>query len=177
MFQKIFQQAIRQAVFVRPRTVTENAGHFFAVGFFNFFESGYNCAQSVVLACADLLPLDRETLAKLASSFGGGVGRLREVCGAVSGMAMVLGLLYGYSGPETGPVKAEHYALVQKAAKEFEARNGSVVCRELLNLDKKHDDPTPAPRTPAYYHNRSCSSFVGNAAEILERVMEEKNSL
>ena len=141
-----------------------------------FFEEGYNCAQSVALAFADILPLDRQSLARLASSFGGGVGRLREVCGAVSGMAMVLGFLYGYSGPETGPVKAEHYALVQKAAKDFEARNGSIVCRELLDLDKKHDDPTPAPRTPAYYHNRACASYVGSAAEILESIISRSQS-
>ena len=141
-----------------------------------FFEEGYNCAQSVALAFADILPLDRQSLARLASSFGGGVGRLREICGAVSGMAMVLGFLYGYSGPETGPLKAEHYALVQKAAKDFEARNGSVVCRELLGLDKKHDDPTPAPRTPAYYHNRSCASYVGSAAEILEMIISNSQS-
>jgi C_GCAxxG_C_C family probable redox protein len=141
------------------------------------FEKGYNCCQSVVLAYADLLAPDQTDLARLASSFGGGVGRLREICGAVSGMAAVLGLLYGYSGPETGPVKAEHYSLIQNAAKEFEERNGSLICRELLNLTEKHDEPTPEPRTPAYYHNRACSAFVGNAAEILERLIAEKKVL
>ena len=141
------------------------------------FEEGYNCCQSVVLAYADLLAPDRQDLARLASSFGGGVGRLREICGAVSGMAEVLGLLYGYSGPETGAVKTEHYSLIQNAAKSFEERNGSLVCRELLSLAKKHDDPVPEPRTPAYYHNRACSAFVGDAAEILDHLIAEKNVL
>ena len=74
------------------------------------FKKGYNCSQAIVLAFADMLPVDRTLLLRLASSFGGGMGRLREVCGSVSGMFMIAGLLYGYDGPETGQIKAEHYA-------------------------------------------------------------------
>ena len=107
------------------------------------FLAGYNCSQSVVLAFADLLPVDAASLSRLSCSFGGGIGRLREVCGAVSGAMMVLGLLYGYDGPETGAVKAEHYARVQALAHSFEAQYGSIVCRELLGLNLKHDVPVP----------------------------------
>ena len=132
------------------------------------FESGYNCAQAVVLAFSDLTELDEKTLARLASSFGGGMGRLREVCGAVSGMAMIAGLLYGYDGAEGGAEKAEHYARIQRLAGRFSEKNGSVVCRELLGLTKKADDPVPEKRTKEYYKNRPCRELVGDAAEILE---------
>ncbi len=115
-----------------------------------YFRQGYNCAQSVVLSFADLIDMDEGTLSRMSCSFGGGMGRLREVCGAVSGMFMVAGLLWGYEGPETGAVKAAHYARVQELAKAFEARNGAIVCRELLGLSQKHDDPTPEQRTAAY---------------------------
>ena len=95
------------------------------------FKKGYNCSQSIVLTFADILPLDSDTLSRMASSFGGGMGRLREVCGAVSGMFMVAGLLYGYEGPETGQVKAEHYARIQDLAHKFEEKHRSIVCREM----------------------------------------------
>ena len=97
----------------------------------NFYK-GYNCSQSVVLAFKDLLPLDERMLCMLASSFGGGMARLREVCGCVSGMSIVAGLLYGYDGPDTGEAKNAHYRRIQELAREFEALNGSIVCRELL---------------------------------------------
>ena len=133
------------------------------------FREGYNCAQSVVLAFADLTDADETVLSRVSCSFGGGMGRLREVCGAVSGMCMVAGLLRGYEGAETGNVKAEHYTLVQALAKEFETQNGAIVCRELLGLRQKHDAPTPAERTEQYYKTRPCEKLVGNAAEILEQ--------
>lgn len=133
-----------------------------------YFRQGYNCAQSVVLSFADLIDMDEGTLSRMSCSFGGGMGRLREVCGAVSGMFMVAGLLWGYEGPETGKVKAAHYARIQELAKAFEAQNGAIVCRELLGLSQKHDDPTPEQRTAAYYQKRPCAELVGSAAEILE---------
>ena len=136
------------------------------------FREGYNCAQSVVLAFSDLTDVDEAVLSRMSCSFGGGMGRLREVCGAVSGMSMVAGLLRGYEGAETGSVKAEHYTLVQSFAKEFEAQNGAIVCRELLNLRQKRDDPTPAERTEQYYQSRPCAELVGSAAEILARYLE-----
>ena len=137
------------------------------------FRKGYNCSQAVVLAYEDILPIDRELLLKVASSFGGGMGRLREVCGSVSGMFMVAGLLYGYDGPETGGKKAEHYARIQELARRFEEKHGSIVCRELLGIKNHRDDPTPEARTKEYYEKRPCPEIIGNAAEILEQYLTE----
>lgn len=138
------------------------------------FREGYNCSQSIVLAFADMLPIDKEMLSKMASSFGGGMGRLREVCGSVSGMFMVTGLLYGYDGPETGQIKADHYALIQELAHRFEEKHGSIVCRELLGLDLHHDRPVPEARTDEYYKKRPCVEIIGDAAEILEQYINSK---
>lgn len=138
-----------------------------------YFSEGYNCTQAVVLTFADLIGLDEKTLLRASSSLGGGVGRLREICGAVSGMALVLGFLYGYDGPETGEVKHAHYARIQACAKKFEEREKSLVCRELLGLDTKHDTPEAAARTPEYYAVRPCKRLVGTAAEITEEFIRE----
>ena len=137
------------------------------------FMKGYNCSQSVVLAFADMLPVNESDLLKMASSFGGGMGRLREVCGSVSGMFIVIGLLYGYDGPETGPVKAEHYKRVQELAHRFEEKHGSIVCRELLGLNVKREAPIPEARTKEYYKKRPCPEIIGDAAEILEEYIKE----
>ncbi len=137
------------------------------------FMKGYNCSQSVVLAFADMLPVNESDLLKMASSFGGGMGRLREVCGSVSGMFIVIGLLYGYDGPETGQVKAEHYKRVQELAHRFEEKHGSIVCRELLGLNVKREAPTPEARTKEYYKKRPCPEIIGDAAEILEEYIKE----
>ncbi len=137
------------------------------------FMKGYNCSQSVVLAFADMLPIDAATLSKLSCSSGGGMGRLREVCGSVSGMFMVAGLLYGYDGPETGQVKADHYARVQELARRFEEMHGSIVCRKLLGLDVERQAPTPEARTAEYYRKRPCPEIIGDAAEILEQYINE----
>lgn len=137
------------------------------------FESGYNCSQSVVLAFSDLLGISEKALARLSSSFGGGMGRLREVCGAVTGAFMVLGLLYGYEEAETGTKKAEHYARIQHFAERFSQETGSIICRDLLGLDKKKDNPTPEKRTEKYYDERPCKELVGLAAGILEEMIEE----
>lgn len=138
----------------------------------NYFLQGYNCSQSVVLAFKDLIGIDESTATKLASPFGGGMGRLREVCGSVSGMVIVLGLLYGYDTPERGEVKATLYERVQEVAKEFEERNGSIVCRELLHLSSKHDEPTPSERTPDFYQKRPCKDLIGMSAEILDNYIK-----
>ena len=140
----------------------------------DYFKQGYNCSQSIVLAFADLVTVDKDTLAKLASSFGGGMGRLREACGSVSGMFMISGLLYGYEGPETGKVKADHYAVIQELARRFEEKHGSIVCRELLGLSVRHDVPVPEARTNEYYKKRPCVEIVGDAAEILEQYINER---
>lgn len=137
------------------------------------FEEGYNCAQAVFLAFEDLHGLDREKAAALSSSFGGGMGRLREVCGTVSGMFMVAGALYGYSSPKAREEKADHYARIQELAAAFERENGSIVCRELLGLSVKKEEPQPSERTAEYYKKRPCKELVGQAAAIMERYIEE----
>ena len=137
------------------------------------FRKGYNCSQSIVLAFADILPVDRTMLLRLASSFGGGMGRLREVCGSVTGMFMIAGLLYGYDGPETGQVKADHYAGIQELAHQFEEKHGTIVCREMLGLSVRHDVPVPEARTAEYYKKRPCAEIIGDAAEILDQYIRE----
>ena len=137
-----------------------------------FFRQGYNCSQSVALAFADLLPLDEKTLAKLASGFGGGFSRLREVCGGLSGAVLVLDLLFGYDGPETGAPKRELYARVQEVAHRLEAENGSYVCRELLGR-KNRDTPDAEARTAAYYEKRPCPAIVARSAFVLQGYLRE----
>lgn len=110
----------------------------------------------------------------IASSFGGGLGRLREVCGCVSGMAIVAGELLGYSGPETGKPKADHYALIQELAEEFRKENGSIICRDLLSGITSDTAPVPEARTDDYYKKRPCKDLAVCAAEILERKLEER---
>ena len=136
------------------------------------FMAGYNCAQSITLAFADLLPVDEKTISTLACSFGGGVGRLREVCGAFSGAVMVLGLLYGYDGPETGDVKLAQYERVQTLGKRMEEKWGTIVCRELLDV-VGHDDPKPSERNAEYYATRPCARIVENVAALLEEYLTE----
>ena len=138
----------------------------------NFYE-GYNCSQSIVLAFADLIPIEKTTLLKMSSSFGGGMGRLREVCGSVTGMFMIAGILYGYGGPETGQVKADHYARIQELARRFEETHGSIVCREMLGLSVRHDVPVPEARTQEYYKKRPCPEIIGDAADLLEQYIKE----
>lgn len=137
------------------------------------FIQGYNCAQAVFLAYADRMDMDEKTAAKLASSFGGGMGCLREVCGAVSGMFMVTGMLYGYDDPKAPEEKKEHYGKIQELAAKFKEQNGSIVCRELLGLDGGANRQTPELRTAEYYKKRPCKELVGMAAEILEAEMLE----
>lgn len=137
------------------------------------FKEGYNCSQAVLLAFADRINMDKSTALKLSSSFGGGMGRLREVCGAVSGMFMVAGLLYGYDEPRDLEGKTEHYARIQELAEEFRIRNGSIVCKELLGLKEKESSPIPEKRTEEYYKKRPCVQLIGMAAAIMEQYMDE----
>ena len=131
------------------------------------FLSGYNCAQAVAVAFTDVTGLTEAQAAKMASAFGGGMGRMREVCGAVSGMLLVLGLLYGYDDPgEKDAAKKAHYALVQQLAGKFRERNGSIICREILK--NPPSDPSPTPRTAEFYKTRPCTRMVVCAAELLD---------
>ena len=122
------------------------------------FCQGYNCAQAVAVAFTDLTGMDKNLAAKLASPFGGGMGRMREVCGAVSGMLMVLGLLYGYDTPGDDESKKKQYQAVQHLAGKFREEVGSIVCREILK--NPPSDPTPSPRTEEYYKKRPCARMV-----------------
>jgi len=132
------------------------------------FKSGCNCAQAVMSTYADELGIDQSTALKLSSSFGGGMGRLREVCGAVSGMFMVAGLKYGYDDLKDPDAKKSHYELIQKLAKEFKEQNGSIVCRELLSLLSGADVPSPEQRTEKYYKKRPCAELCKCACDILD---------
>lgn len=132
------------------------------------FREGYNCSQAVLLAFADVTGLDNDTAAKLASGFGGGLGRMREVCGAVSGAAMVLGLVRGYSDSKDAEAKKQHYKLIQEFAARFKEKNGSIICRELLTGVKTVENGEPEPRTETYYKKRPCPLLVRDAAEILD---------
>ena len=136
------------------------------------FLSGSNCAQAVLLAFGDLTGLEPSLAAKLSSSFGGGMGRMREVCGAVSGMLMVAGLLYGYDNPgEEDIAKKEHYTRVQELSARFRQEAGSIICREILK--NPPSDPNPSQRTEEYYKTRPCARMVMLAARILDDYMAE----
>ena len=137
------------------------------------FLNGYNCTQAVFLAFQDLFEMDEKTAAKLSSSFGGGMGRLREVCGAVSGMFLVAGMLYGYDTPGAHQEKSDHYKRIQELAKAYELENGSIVCRELLGLSEKRQQPVPEKRTEEYYTKRPCPKLVCMAAAIMGQYIEE----
>lgn len=132
------------------------------------FRSGYNCAQSVFLAFAEDVGFDKETALKLSSSFGGGMGRLREVCGAVSAMFAIAGLKKGYTTPNNDDIKAKHYELIQSLAEDFKSKFGTIICRELLELPEGKDSPIPSKRTEEYYQTRPCESFIRFASEIIE---------
>ena len=132
------------------------------------FKEGYSCSQSVLGAYAECLDMEFETLMKIASSFGGGMGRLREVCGAVSGMFMVAGYLYGYDSPKDYDGKKQHYARIQELAGRFREENGSIICRELLGIEGKDNSPVPSRRTAGYYRKRPCEEMVACAVRILE---------
>ena len=135
------------------------------------FVEGYNCAQAVAAAFGDLTGLDEKTAAKMASCFGGGMGRMREVCGAVSGMLLVLGLLYGYDTPGDDVSKKQQYTVVQELSARFREQTGSIVCREILK--NPPSDPNPSPRTAEYYAKRPCARMVLTAASILDDYIKE----
>ncbi len=139
-----------------------------------YFKEGYNCAQSVFLAFYDTYDMDFEAALRLSSSFGAGMGRLREVCGAVTGMFMAAGILYGYTDPKDQTSKTEHYKRIQLLAKAFEEKNQSIICRELLGLKPGKDSPVPELRTEDYYKKRPCQELVGMAADILEQYMKNQ---
>ena len=139
----------------------------------SYFEQGYNCAQATLLAFGDLTGLDAELSAKLASSFGGGIGRLREVCGTFSGACMAFGMIRGAFDPADKEGKAAQYKTIQDLAARFREDNGSIICRELLGLQEKKSDPTPDARTGEYYKKRPCAELCAYATQILEEKLAE----
>ena len=139
----------------------------------SLFLQGYNCAQAVVCAFGDVTGLDIDAAARMASSFGGGLGRLREVCGTVSGAALVLGIAKGYADPTDFEAKKAHYHLVQEFARRFREQNGSIVCRELLSGVSATSGGDPEARTPEYYQKRPCPNLAWQAAHILDEMLNE----
>lgn len=132
-----------------------------------YFKSGYNCAQSVYMAYADLFGMSQDMAARIAAPMGAGMGRMREVCGTVSGAALVAGLAIPCDNPSDMAAKTHCYALVQQVAERFRQENGSIICRELLGIAPIKESPVPSPRTEAYYKKRPCVELVRMSATFL----------
>ena len=141
------------------------------------FKEGYNCAQAVVGAFAGEMGMDFDAAIKLASSFGGGMGRMREVCGGVSGMFMAIGLFFGYDEPDGVQAKKELYSYVRALADKFKESEGSIICRELLAGVKTQPGPDPEPRNTADYKKRPCPELVAYAAQLTEDFLNEHGKL
>lgn len=137
------------------------------------FAEGYNCAQAVFTAFTDVTGMDRALAVRLSSSFGAGMGRMREVCGACSAMFMVAGIVYGPAEICPDTEKAEHYKRIQQLAAEFRAEHQTIICRELLKGLAVTDTPVPEKRTAQYYKARPCIRFVETAARILDNYLNE----
>lgn len=141
----------------------------------SYFYEGYSCAQSMAKAFAEYIPMPENDFIRLCSSFGGGMGRLREVCGAVSVPFMIIGILFGYDTNDTGNAKAEHYARVQEFAKRFESEFGTIICRGLLNRGEGPETPVPDARTREYYDSRPCPAIIEKAADLLDEFIKQQN--
>lgn len=141
------------------------------------FESGYTCAQSVFVTYADLFGMDRETALKLSSPMGGGVGRMREICGTVSAMALLAGLKEGNTDPENEEGKESIYLLTRKLAEKFKEKHHTIICRELLGIEGMEESAKPSERTESYYLSRPCSKLVATAAGIIEEILVEDGML
>ena len=141
------------------------------------FMKGYNCAQSVTAAFADLYGLTEEQALLASASFGGGMGRMRLTCGTVTGMCLLAGLESGTTNPDDRELKARNYAMVRELAERFKAENGSIVCSELLQMGNKTESAMPSERTAAYYKKRPCPELVRCAARIYAQMLEEKKSV
>ncbi len=137
------------------------------------FLKGYNCTQAVAVTFAEELGLDETTAARLSSGFGGGMGRLRVVCGTFSGVVFVLSSLYGYSEPKNLEGKKELYEKIRACAAKFREDNGSIICRELLGLEKAEESAAPAPRTAEYYQKRPCPELCRYAGNLLEQFIKD----
>ena len=142
------------------------------------FLSGYNCSQSVFCAFCDVTGMEPYHAARLASSFGAGMGRMREVCGTVSAALLVLGIMEGYSDPGDPAAKKRHYERVREFARRFREKEGSIICRELLaksGVEQKEVAPggDPQERTAEYYRKRPCPKLCALSARILDEMLSE----
>ena len=150
-----------------------------------FKEEGYNCCQAVVLAYNDIFGMDNVTAATIASGFGGGMGRMREVCGSVSGMTILAGFISPAGDPSIKTARTANYALVQDLAEEFRKINGSILCKELLGLVPMgsgqiapKESPEPSERTETYYKKRPCEELVGISARIVgEKILRHAQNV
>lgn len=139
------------------------------------FEEGYNCAQAVFSTYAELFGIDRETALQMTSTMGGGIGRMREVCGTVTSMELLAGLAKGCTVTDT--VERERvYVLARELADRFKEENGSIVCRELMGIIGREQSARPSERTSEYYAARPCSRFVASAAKLIEETLLEDMS-
>lgn len=142
-----------------------------------YFKKGYNCSQSVLLSFSDLIGIGEQEALKIAAPFGGGMGRLREVCGTVSGMFLALGLIFYDAENISTESKTELYKREQELANRFRAKNGSIICRELLSGIKTDSSPIAEARTEEYYKKRPCTELCALAAEIMEEYLIEQGVL
>lgn len=138
------------------------------------FHDGYNCAQAAIAVFAEEVGLDMDTALKFGASFGGGLGKMREVCGAFSGIAMAAGMKYGAYEIGDSARKKEHYEVIQELARRFKEKNGTIICRELLHLDKGIYEATPEIRATEAYQKRPCRELVADAAYIFAQYMQEQ---
>lgn len=140
------------------------------------FMNGYNCSQAVLLAFCEDFGLEKETALKISEPFGGGMGRMREVCGTVTGMFMVIGLAIGNDNSKDNTTKKNVYKSVQELAEKFKQDNGSIICRELLGFQKNNKESyVPSERTNEYYKKRPCPELCKYAADILEEYLKKEN--
>lgn len=142
----------------------------------SLFRQGYNCAQASFLAFSDLTGLDTDTAVRVASCFGGGIGRMREVCGAASGALMALGMLHTPEDPSDQAKKAEYYERIQRYAQRFRACNGALLCRDLLG-NQAGKGPVPEARTESYYQRRPCEQIVFHAVRLMDELLSELRSV
>jgi C_GCAxxG_C_C family probable redox protein len=142
-----------------------------------YFLSGYNCSQAVALAFSDVLEIDKKAILKMSSAFGGGMGRLREVCGAVSGAFLVLGYVRGYDEADDYEGKKRLYSEIQELAAQFKLKYGSIVCKELLAGVPVKEGSFPERRSPEYYKKRPCPEQIAYAAEILHEFLEKNGEI
>ncbi len=138
------------------------------------FKNGYNCSQAVALAFIDLVNISKEDLLKISSPFGGGMVRAREVCGAISGGLMILGLLFGYDNDDYDK-KAKLYTIGQEYMKAFKQEFKTLKCYELLDKEEGFDSPLPSKRSINFYQTRPCANIIGKAAYILDEIINKYN--